>query len=178
MFQYLFKYIEIHHQSEKTNHSVIFGLKQNFLAEGIKIYEGIYDSTCQEHKWVQWQWGWDLEAIQINPKMQMFIFPDSDKPLSTIAPATWLLILATFACSFEILLSLGDGFCCCPFHQESWSCTFLGVVLHRYRWWWWFSLSFLINYKSRKHETSFNAKRVIDYQKLGKNSFLFLFYTY
>ena len=29
---------------------------------------------------------------------------------------------------FEILLSLGDGFCCCPFHPEWW-CTFLSVVL-------------------------------------------------
>ena len=52
-----------------------------------------------------------------------------NKTLWTIAPATWLLRLATCACSFEILLSLGDGFYCCPFHPESWSCTFLGVVL-------------------------------------------------
>ena len=135
MFQYLFKYIEIHHQSEKTNHSFIFGLKQNCLAEGIKIYEGIYDSTCQEHKWVQWQWGWDLEAIQINPKMQMFIFPDSDKPLSTIAPATWLLILATFACSFEILLSLGDGFYL-SIPSRIMVMYFSGCRLALYRWCW------------------------------------------
>ena len=77
MFQYLFKYIEIHHQSEKTNHSVIFGLTQNCLAEGIKqALDHDDDSTCQEQKWVHWQWGWDLEAIQINPNMQMFIFPN------------------------------------------------------------------------------------------------------
>ena len=52
MFKYLFKYIEIDHESEKTNHNnVFFSLSHNCLAEGIKeALDRDDDSTPQEHK--------------------------------------------------------------------------------------------------------------------------------
>ena len=83
-----------------------------------------------------------------------------DKPLWTIAPVTWLLSVAVFPCSFEILLSLGDGFCCCPFDPESWSCTFLGAVLPCTGDGGSFLFLFLLITKSRKRETSIDAKRL------------------